>query len=87
MVNFGFIINNIPKKSNYHKKNKGSPQISFVNIMPFNNDNYAFGIGINIRESISESIVSKGDSVFTGNTAVVDAETQSYIFSVNTVDK
>ena len=70
----------------YYYWNKG-PKISFVNVMPFNNCNFAFGIGINVQESISESIVSKGDSVFTGNTSVIDTETQAYIFSVNTVDK
>jgi hypothetical protein len=70
----------------YYYWSKG-PKLSFCNNMPFNNNNYSFGVGINISESISESIVSKGDSVFTGNVSVIDAETESYIFSVSTVDK
>jgi hypothetical protein len=70
----------------YYYWNRG-PKISFVNIMPFNNKMYSFGIGLSIRDTIDESIVAKGDNVITGNMSIIDSQTESYIFSVNTVKK
>jgi hypothetical protein len=70
----------------YYYWNLG-PKLSFTIQMPFNESIYTFGIGLDISSVISESIVLKGDNKITGNMSLIDSTNETYIFSVDTVNK
>ena len=61
-------------------------KISAVNIITINNQKYRLGCGIELRDFIVQSIVSKGDNFLTGS-FVVDDTNYNDIFKVDTVSK
>jgi len=61
-------------------------KISFVNIIDVSGVHYFLGTGINLNEYIDQSIISKGDSTFSGDLLVSD-KNNNPIFKVDTVNK
>jgi len=61
-------------------------KISFGNIINISGQHYLLGSGIDLNEYIDQSIISKGDSTFSGDFMVSD-KNNNPIFKVDTVNK